>query len=91
MLDPAAAFRRSPELIATEVDGEFVLISLDGGQYFGLDQVASEIWRRLDTPKRVDALCAELQAHFEGDATEIEREAKAFLVDLAERKLVEPA
>ena len=82
---------RSSETLATEVDGEIVLISIKDGRYFGLDQVGSEIWRRLADPKRVDDLCAELQDHFDGDPELIAREAVDFLGTLADSDLVHPA
>jgi hypothetical protein len=86
--DPSATIVRTSEAIATEIDGEIVLIHIEDGKYFGLDPVGSEIWRRLETPKRVDALCDELKAHFEGDPNMIEREALAFLDQLSESRLL---
>ena len=86
--DPSATIVRTSEAIATEIDGEIVLIHIEDGKYFGLDPVGSEIWRRLETPKRVDALCDELKAHFEGDPNMIEREALVFLDQLSESRLL---
>ena len=31
-----------------------VLISIHSGQYFGLDPIGTEIWRRLEEPKRFE-------------------------------------
>jgi hypothetical protein len=89
--EPDATIVRTSETLATEVDGEIVLISIRDGRYFGLDQVGSEIWRRLEAPKRVDALCAELKDHFDGDPETIERETLAFLDTLSGSNLVVPA
>lgn len=89
--DPSATISRSSEAIGTEIDGEIVVINIEDGKYFGLDAVGSEIWRRLEEPKRVDALCAELKAHFEGDPATIEREALAFLDQLSDSKLLQAA
>ena len=86
--EPTQRIVRSTQVIATEVDGEIVLISIEDGKYFGLDSVGSEIWRRLEAPKRVDALCDELKAHFEGDPDTIEREALMFLDRLSDSKLL---
>lgn len=91
MLDSAVVLVRSQDMIATEVDGEIVLISLDDGRYYGLDSVASEIWRRLEAPKRADTLCSELQAHFEGDPDTIAREAMEFLRTMADQRLISAA
>ena len=88
-LAPTARLVRAPEIIATEVDGEFVLMSIEDGKYFGLDPIGSEIWRRLEAPKSVEALCGELKDHFEGDPETIEREAFDFLGKLSDLKLLQ--
>jgi hypothetical protein len=80
---------RAPEIIATEVDGELVLMSIEDGKYFGLDAIGSEIWRRLEDPKSVEALTGELQGHFDGDPATIERETLDFLDKLSDHKLVQ--
>jgi hypothetical protein len=90
-LDPSTTIVRTADAIATEIDGEIVLINIEDGKYFGLDPVGSEIWRRLESPKRVDALCDELKAHFEGDPDTIERETLTFLDQLSDSKLLLPA
>lgn len=87
-LDPSATIVRSADTVATEVDGEIVLIDIDAGKYFGMDAVGSEIWRRLESPVRVDALCAALVAHFDGDAAVIEGETLAFLDKLEASNLL---
>ena len=87
-IDPSAPLTRSPNIIATEVDGEMVLMSIEDGKYFGLDPIGSEIWRRLEEPKSAEALTAELKDHFEGDPDAIERETRDFLDKLAENALL---
>ena len=89
--DPSAQFVRSPDVIASEVDGELVLISIEDGRYYGLDPVGSEIWRQLEAPRSLGALIEALQAHFEGDAATVERETIAFVDQLAAQSLVRVA
>ena len=84
-----ARLARAPEIIATEVDGELVLMSIEDGKYFGLDPIGSEIWRRLEEPKSVEALCGELKDHFDGDPATIERETLDFLGKLSDSKLLQ--
>jgi len=87
-LDPGALLTRSPDIVASEVDGELVLVSVQDGKYYGLDPVGSEIWRQLEQPRTVTALTAALQQHFDGDAATIERETVAFIDQLAAQALV---
>lgn len=87
-LEPSQTIVRTSETLATEIDGEIVLISIKDGRYFGLDSVGSEIWRRLANPKQVDVLCGELKDHFDGDPATIEQEARAFIDMLSDNDLV---
>lgn len=85
---PATILSASPDAIASDVDGEIVLISVATARYFGLDAVGSEIWRRLQAPTRLADLCSGLREAFDGDPDTIEREAIAFVTQLTERGLV---
>lgn len=86
--DPTAALRLSDDAIAAEVAGEVVLISIASGQYFGLDSIGSDIWRRLETPKSLEALCAELKDSYDGDGETIARDTRSLIETLLDRGLV---
>lgn len=89
--EPTTPLVRSPDIIASEVDGELVLISIQDGKYFGLDAVGSEIWRLLEQPRSTTSLVEALQAHFDGDGAAIEQETVTFLDQLAAQSLVTAA
>ncbi|CAN5374375.1 PqqD family protein [soil metagenome] len=73
--------------LSTEVDGEMVLIGLETGRYFGLDAIGTAIWKRIELPCRVDALCTGLAEDFDGDPALISAETRAFLERLVEQDL----
>ncbi len=77
--------------LSTEIDGEIVLIGLETGRYFGLDQIGTAIWKRIEQPCRVDALCTGLAEDFEGDPAVIAAETRAFVALLVERDLARAA
>ena len=89
--DPATVVKRSEGLIATEIDGEVVIVALESGRYYGLDPVGSEIWRRLEAPKSLADLCTELTGHFDGDPATIERETLDFVREVAGRDILRRA
>lgn len=89
--DPSAPLVRSSDIIASEVDGELVLISIQDGKYFGLDPVGSEIWRLLEEPHSTTALIETLKGQFDGDAAEIEADALTFIEELASHALLRAA
>lgn len=89
--DSSAPLLRSPDIIASEVDGELVLVSIQDGKYFGLDAVGSEIWRLLEEPRSSAALVEALQSQFEGDAAQVESDTLAFIDELAANGLLRAA
>lgn len=87
VLDDSTVVAQSPGMIGADVDGEVVLIGVDTGRYHGLDPVGSAIWRALETPIRVDTLCAKMVADFEGDAATVARETRDFVARLLSHDL----
>jgi hypothetical protein len=70
------------------MDDEVVILSVERGSYFGLDEIGSEIWHRLETPVRVEALCDALVAKYDADRSIIERDVLALLERLVAEGLI---
>lgn len=83
--------RRCGSPLIAEVDGETVLMSIDNGQYYGLDAIGGDVWRRLTEPVGVDALCRALAETYDGDPAQIECDVLALLTRLREECLIEIA
>lgn len=88
-LNVDSIIRRSGDLFTTEVDGDIVMISVERGNYYGLDDVGSLIWRLLEHPTGVNALCDMLALEFEVKQDVCEREVLAFLGQMVEQGLIE--
>lgn len=80
---------RSTGPLSAEVDGEVVLMSIDQGNYYGLNDIGSDIWRRLEQPVRVADLVAGLAADYAGDPAVIEHDVVELLAKLLDNGLAE--
>ena len=87
-LTPSTTVGRGAPLSA-DLGGELVLMSLESGKYYGLDEIGSEIWRRLETPARVSSLCGDLAAAYDAPADLIERDVLALLHRLLDEDLIQ--
>ncbi len=78
----------SPTVQFVRVEGDFVLMDLSGGLYFGLDPVASHIWQSLadhgDPELAADALCRD----FEVDRSQALADVERWLSELEMKGLV---
>ncbi len=93
-MSPHAVISRNPETIATEIDGEVVLMSLVTGRTFGLDKRGSRIWALVEQPRTVAAVVTELLKVYDTTAEKCEADVAAFFGKLIEAQLAtvaEPA
>ena len=74
---------RSREVVSTEVDGEVVMMSVEQGNYSGLDGIGSEIWHLLESPLRVSDICDQMMARYHVEKDVCEKDVLTFLNDLA--------
>jgi hypothetical protein len=85
---PTTLITRDPGLLATEVDGETVLMHVEQGQYYGLARTAHRIWQLLETPRSFASLCEALQQAYAGPAPAIEADTRRFVQQMADEALV---
>jgi len=79
---------RSPSVLAAEVDGEIVMMSIEQGRYFGLDDIGSDIWKRIEQPCSFAALVDGLAADYDADRGTIVADVTALLTQMAEQDVV---
>lgn len=79
---------RSPDQVSGDLDGKTVLLSIQNGEYYNMNEVGSRIWALIEQPMTVAALIERLLAEFEVGRDQCEREALAFLEQLRKDKLV---
>lgn len=80
--------QRNPKLIANQMDGEIVMMSIDNGEYYGLDETGSRIWELLESPVSVQKLLDTLLEEFEVDQEECKNDTLEFLNDLLDKNLL---
>tara|TARA_B100001109_G_scaffold255669_1_gene259908 strand:+ start:7844 stop:8137 length:294 start_codon:yes stop_codon:yes gene_type:complete len=88
-IDLEQIVKRSSDIISSEVDGEVVMMSVDQGMYFGMDSIGGEIWKKLEEPKSISALCKELSQEYNESYTTIEEDVVKFMHDLLQNNIVE--
>lgn len=87
----ASVIVRAEAVLSSEVAGETVLMSVENGEYYAMDAVASRIWRIIETPHPVAAVCDELLGRFDADREQLERDTLAFFNHLLAKRLIKVA
>ena len=79
---------RKEGIVQAEIDGETVMMSIDSGEYYGLDPVASRIWAIVETPLSVQALNEQLLSEYDVSEEQCQSDVLKFLSDMAENKVI---
>jgi hypothetical protein len=74
--------------VSGDLDGKVVLLSIENGTYYNMNEVGSRIWALLERPTTVAALIDQLLAEFEVGRSACEKETIAFLEQLQKDHLL---
>lgn len=79
---------RSPDLIAADMDGDTVMMSIERGAYFGISGVGPRVWDLLGQPVSVAQLTRTICAEYKVDTETCRADLVQFIDALLERGLV---
>ncbi|MEK5024238.1 lasso peptide biosynthesis PqqD family chaperone [Paenibacillus sp. FSL M7-1046] len=74
--------------IASDMDGEKVMLNVKNGKYYNLGEVGGEIWSALASPVTVRRIVETIQEIFEVSAELAEQDVVAFVQSLLDEDLV---
>ena len=84
----ATIVSRNSSILTAEVDGEVVMMSIEQGRYLGLDEIGSDIWKRIEPPCSFATLIEGLAADYEADRLTIIADVKNLLLQMVEQDVV---
>ena len=76
------------DVVFRELDGEAVVLNLDSGIYFGLDEVGTRIWQLVDEHRSLRRAWEALQTEFDAPSSQLEADLIAFVDHLRAKGLV---
>ncbi len=88
MIGLESRLRRRERILTQRAADQWILLDLDGGQYYALDEVSGRIWDLCDGSRDVAALVEALCEDFDAPAETVEADVMAFLGEMVEENLV---
>lgn len=79
---------RNESIDDTDLDGEKVMMDLDKGQYFMMNEVGSRIWEIISKPINVKDIIETLRSEYEVDEETCKCTVIDFLIRLDHAKLI---
>lgn len=73
---------------ARRFDGELVILDMERGEYFGLDELGAQAWESMTAGRTVEEIAGALVAHYEVDRLTLERDLQTLADELLARGLL---
>ena len=80
---------QSAGLVAADMDGQKVMLNIDKGKYYGLDNIGSRIWELVEKPRTIRELMAVLLNEYDVEDNTCQRDVLAFLNKLHAQGLID--
>ena len=88
-LKPQMRVRRIGDVLEADIDDETVVMDIDQGRYFGLNETGTRIWDLLSEPLVIGDLCDQLTAQFGVPRELCEQQVIDFLGSMMSRGLIQ--
>jgi coenzyme PQQ biosynthesis protein PqqD len=80
--------RRREGVLAQEAQGQTVLLRLDDGSYYALDEVGATIWELCDGRRSLEEVIAALCAEFDAPEATVRADVLDFVSELQRERLL---
>lgn len=81
-------YKRKDDILAELLEKQLVMLDIEKGKYFSLNQVAARIWDLLEKPKTSEELCQFLMKEFEVNELQCKKEVEEHLHEMKKLKLI---
>ena len=81
--------KRMPDQVSCDLSGEAVILNLDSGMYYGIDEIGALIWSALEEPRTLEYLRETILRGYRVDKETCDRDVMAFLADMESAGLIE--
>ena len=77
------------DVVFREIAGEAVILNLETGKYFGLDQVGTRMWQLLAEHKQVEPALNDLTTEYDTTRDQLQHDLLELVDNLAAHQLIE--
>ena len=87
-IEDNAVVTRVDTVITTDMDDEIIMMSVESGQYIHLDDIATEIWRKLEQPRSFGEIVSHLKSVYDVQHEDCQRDTIELVSKLLDCKVL---
>jgi Coenzyme PQQ synthesis protein D (PqqD) len=78
-----------PDQVSCDLSGEAVILNMNSGMYYGVDEIGAFIWGVIEEPHTLEDLRETILSAYQVDRETCNRDVMAFLIDMHTAGLIE--
>ena len=78
-----------PDQVSCDLSGEAVILNLNSGMYYGIDEIGAVIWDAMEEPRTLEYLRETILSGYQVDKDTCQRDVMVFLADMQSAGLIE--
>ena len=87
-IERGTPIRRNSDIVAIEMDGEYLIMSIEQASYIALRDISARIWRLLEETRSFGSLCEMLLQEYTVDRETCQAEVSDLLRQMADNQLI---
>lgn len=88
MLNINSVISKKEDAVMAELDGKVVIMSIENGQYYALDEIGTDIWKRIEGSVAVKSIVEQLVQEYEVLEERCIEDLIAFLQSIESKGLI---
>jgi hypothetical protein len=84
----SVSYQASSNQLYSEIDSEAVILDLESGVYYGLNETGNQIWQWLQQPKTESEIIALVLEEYDVTPEQGAKDVKALLEEMIEAKII---
>jgi len=80
--------QRNPDIIASEIDNEVVMMDKNFEKYFGLQAIGTEIWKLLEQPMSSQQIAEQLVRSYDVSMDQCIEDLKSLMTDFLKNEMI---
>ncbi len=88
VIDKNAIIHKREDIVTAQLDGKAVMMSVENGKYYGMDEIATAIWENIEKPISVIRLVHILTEEFDVSEEQCQTDVIVFLTKLRDENLI---
>ncbi len=88
MIESNTVISRNSSVLFSDLDDKILMMSIDKGTYYSLDEVGTRIWGLIENPASVEELCEVLLTEFEVEPETCRQDVLNFMSEMSELEVI---